>query len=846
MPSGKADRNNLPEPTHRHTTSTVDYIAPRTETEHSLVSALAAVLDLPTEEVSVTADLFADLGANSLHLARFRARLRDDSRMPPVSMRQVYEHPTVADLATAMPEVDDLDAEEQPAVDEQPEPAREGVSTLQYLLCGLGQFAALAGYLFLLTWAFTPGFNWIGAANGLAATYGRSAAVGTGLFATLCAAPVALKWVLIGRWTPGEIPLWGWRYLRFWFVKTLLRVNPMVLFLGTPLYNLYLRALGAKVGRDALVLSRSLPICTDLISIGSHAVVRKDVFFNAYRAQGTRIETGTVTIGAHALVGEGSVLDINTEIGDHTQLAHASALHSGRALPARTHWHGSPAERTTVDYLNIERGQAPSTARKITHCLTQLLPLLVLYLPVSLGLLDETVLEGRWKLPIGTPAQPSFYLDTALIATVLFVAALLVGFAVVTVLPRLLKAVTRPGRVYPLYGTHYGLQRLVFRITNAKLFMRLFGDSPFIVPYLRALGYRLAPVRQTGSNFGVQQQHEVPFLTRVGTGTMVSDGISAVNAWHSSTSFRMDEAALGANTFVGNSVRYPSGARTGDNCLLATKVLVPLDGEVQENTGLLGSPPMRIPRSVHRDEEMDHPRTEQQFRRALRAKTRYNLATLLLYLAALCLYCVGAVMVCLLTDSFPQIPSVTDTGAELAELVLTLGYFAVLERATLGFRRLRPRSCSIYERSFWRHERFWKFATPMFPIIDGTPLKPVLLRLLGVRVGRQVFDDGCTIPEKTLVSIGDRCALNMGTVVQGHSLEDGGFKSDHVLVEPDSTLRTGAFVHYGTTVSEGSTVDADAFLMKGEKTGRGRHWRGNPAQEVTTAPRRQPALARSA
>ena len=41
----------------------------------------------------------------------------------------------------------------------------------------------------------------------------------------------------------------AWRYLRFWLVKTLIRTNPLVLFAGSPLYLLYLRALGAKIGR---------------------------------------------------------------------------------------------------------------------------------------------------------------------------------------------------------------------------------------------------------------------------------------------------------------------------------------------------------------------------------------------------------------------------------------------------------------------------------------------------------------------------------------------------------------------------------------------------------------------
>ena len=55
--------------------------------------------------------------------------------------------------------------------------------------------------------------------------------------------------MLIGRWKPQQIRIWSLAYVRFWIVKTLVRSNPLVLFAGSPLYVLYLRALGAKVGR---------------------------------------------------------------------------------------------------------------------------------------------------------------------------------------------------------------------------------------------------------------------------------------------------------------------------------------------------------------------------------------------------------------------------------------------------------------------------------------------------------------------------------------------------------------------------------------------------------------------
>ena len=65
------------------------------------------------------------------------------------------------------------------------------------------------------------------------------------------------------------------------------------------------------------------------------------------------------------------------------------------------------------------------------------------------------------------------------------------------------------------------------------------------------------------------------------------------------------DASIGAHSFLGNNIAYPSQGRTGDNCLLATKVMIPLDGQVREGVGLLGSPCFEIPRSVERDSRFD-------------------------------------------------------------------------------------------------------------------------------------------------------------------------------------------------------------------------------------------------
>ena len=289
------------------------------------------------------------------------------------------------------------------------------------------------------------------------------------------------------------------------------------------------------------------------------------------------------------------------------------------------------------------------------------------------------------------------------------------------------------------------MHRAIRRLTNIKFYLELTGDSSYVVPYLRALGYRLPDFEQTGSNFGADLEHETPFLIDIGRGTMVSDGATLIDADYSSTSFRVTPLSIGPRTFLGNAVAYPAGGRTGENCLIATKAMVPLDGPVRANTGLLGSPCFEIPRSVTTDARFDHLRTGQEFRRRLRAKNRHNLATMGLFLAVRWVHAFVITLFAMAAWEFYRGNGVLAlAGLTVATLLFSFAYFITVERALMRFRSLRPQYCSIYDPYFWWHERYWKLMAPFIGMFNGTPFKNPVWRLVGVRIGRRVFDDGCS------------------------------------------------------------------------------------------------------
>lgn len=830
--------------------------------ERRLALLLASVVN--QDDVPPEADFFDDLGADSLVMAQFCARVRKQPDLPPVSMKDIYRHPNVSALATALQAPTHQGPSREPPPVLTPSPGTPGpgtpgladARTWEYVTCGVLQVLVYVGYSVTAGVLAVGGYHWLfpdtGAGIGHAAgtglsvaeVYLRSASFGAATFAVLSFLPVAAKWILIGRWKPQEIRIWSLAYFRFWLVKTLVRTSPLAWMSGSPLLVLYLRALGARVGRQVTVLTHHLPVCTDLLTIGEGTIIRKDVFANGYRAHGGVIQTGGISLGRDVFVGEGSLLEIGTSMGDGSQLGHRSSLHTGQDVPAGERWHGCPARPADVDYRTLE--PLPDRPwRRFAFAASELLWLLGVWVPLGLGgvtmLLSRpgaTALSGSFTRAFGGGA---IVLDALALAAVTLIGGYVLGLTVMTTVPRLLGLVLRPDETYPLYGARYSIHRTIARLTNNRLMLHLVGDSSYVVHYLRALGYDLGRVEQTGSNFGTAVKHESPFLATVGTGTMVADGLSIANADYSATSFRLSRATIGAHNFLGNQIVYPSGARTGDNCLLATKVLVPIDGPVRQDTGLLGSPAFEIPRSVERDTRQQT-LTGPELADRLAAKDRHNRHTMGLLLLTRWLILALQMLVLLAGMELSE-----HHGAwSLALSFLTVFLIAFLapmlvERALRKTPTRTPGVCSIYDRHFWSHERYWKLQVQdwQLTLLNGTPFRHLAWRMLGVRIGSRVFDDGCRITERALVTVGSRCTLNAGSVIQSHSQEDGAFKCAPNVIGDDCTVGAGVLIHYGGTVEDGVVIAADSFVMKGETLTRGSVWAGNPAHEhhaTTTSP----------
>ncbi|MER6997277.1 Pls/PosA family non-ribosomal peptide synthetase [Streptomyces sp. NPDC000410] len=177
----------------------------------------------------------------------------------------------------------------------------------------------------------------------LAVLCGGALLAAAGLVACLVA--IAMKWLLVGRFTAVEHPLWSsfvWRNeLADTFVEVLAVPWLVGASTGTPLMNLWLRGLGARIGRGAWCETYWLPEA-DLVTVGSGASVNRGCVVQTHLFHDRIMRMDNVVLGAGATLGPHGIALPGAVIGDRAAVGPASLVMRGESVPADTRWLGNP------------------------------------------------------------------------------------------------------------------------------------------------------------------------------------------------------------------------------------------------------------------------------------------------------------------------------------------------------------------------------------------------------------------------------------------------------------------------------------------------------------------------
>jgi len=842
LPSGKLDRAALPAPRPREAERDVTIGAPRTETERLLLEIWTSLFAPQT--VTVENHFFFELGGHSLLAARLVSELRKNPRFVHVSVRAVYEHPTISLLAaaldTAAPQAQPPRVETLPAGEEK---ASEAGERRRHLLAGICQSLSLYcifGFR-ALTWStpFLVFFLVFATGQSTVASAAWAVLGSMAVFPLLVLVVVAAKWLLLGRVRPGRHRLWSGYHVRWWFVQSLLSALHLECLAGTPLLPLVYRLLGVRVGEGVHIETPRLA-AFDLISIGDGACVDSEASLLGYTVEQGELVIGPVQIGKDCFVGTRSILSDNTVLEDEARLDDLSFLPRGERIPRGETWAGSPARH--VPGQHIPRPRPSERTEFQRDATTALYAVLVMVLP--LVLVAALVPGVAVLMQIDPLAKPLLYLATTPLVGASFV--LLVTLEVV-ILKWLLVGRVRPG-TYRVHGSFYVRHWIVDQLLRMSLdHAGQLHATLYLAPWYRALGARIGRFVELSTAYST-----TPDLLEIGDGGTVADEVSLGAAHVERGWITVAPTRLGQRTFIGNSAVVPGGTTLAGHSLVGVLSLAPR-GEQAAQCGAdwLGSPPMSLPRREP-SAEFSEARTFSPPRLLRMARGTFEILRVTLPPAGFVVVAATVITAALalwegfgLGVTLMLLPAAYGATCALLALAVVLAKWMVMGR-------YRPFVRPLWSPFVWRLElvnALYEFlATPLaLEAVQGTPFLPWYLRLLGARIGRRAYIDTTGFLEWDLVEVGDRAALNEDCILQTHLFEDRVLKASRLRVGADCVVGAASVVLYDAELEDGARLDALSLVMKGETLPAGTAWLGSPASwKADALPGRQDAALRNA
>jgi non-ribosomal peptide synthetase-like protein len=164
-----------------------------------------------------------------------------------------------------------------------------------------------------------------------------------GIVAT--AVTVVMKWTLIGRYRRSEHPLWCsfvWRDEMMNAAQEQLADERLLrLAIGTPVMSMYLRAMGARIGRGVWCETTAVTE-HDMITLDDGTAVNRGGCLMTHLFHDRLLRIGPTHLDAGATLGPTAVVLPDTRVGTGTRVFGHSVVLRGEELPAGTRWHGTP------------------------------------------------------------------------------------------------------------------------------------------------------------------------------------------------------------------------------------------------------------------------------------------------------------------------------------------------------------------------------------------------------------------------------------------------------------------------------------------------------------------------
>jgi non-ribosomal peptide synthetase-like protein len=629
------------------------------------------------------------------------------------------------------------------------------------------------------------------------------------------------KWLLIGKFKEGRYPLWGNYYFRWWLARLFQRMCPEHLLSGTPLMPIYLRLMGANVGKNCYVGTHEFG-AFDLISIGNDSSIAQDCQILGYSVFDGYINFGRINIGNDCYIGTHSSMSINSTMKDGSMIKEQSMVAPNQTINAGEFWAGSPAKKDNLDNDVYRLIKTPNNVSQSKRAVFAVIHLVILEF---FGLLSVLFFAQGFVFGAFLRRIPAWVL---LVSPITASAIVLLSILEIILLKRLFMNKIKPG-VYSIYSMYYVRKWVADNITYLSLqLLHTLYATLYTVPFLKALGAKI------GKDVEISTvTHISPELFEVGDGSFFADASMAGTPKVYNNSVIYEKIKVGSRTFIGNSALVPINANIGDDCLIGVMSVPPNKEKTENGTSWLGTPAMYLhKRDINNDfssEETYKPSKLLYFKRLIIEFIRVILPTNIYVLAS---YALANIFhdICV---NFYFWPSVLLMALSMAAFEGALILFVVLLKFSL-LGTYKPSVNPLWSSYVWKTE----FVTGIYDSmlgdhiltpLTGTPMLPVVMRLFGCRIGKNVFLDTIFISEFDLVKIGREAAVNYNSTMQTHLFEDRVLKMDCLVIGNRASVGNGSVVLYDTYMEEGAVLGSLSLLMKGETLEAYTNWHGNPS-----------------
>lgn len=822
LPSGKVDRSKLPEPKYL---SNDQQPADPPDCSPTELKILHLWQKLFAPNQPGIDDNFFELGGHSLFATQMISELRKDLEMNMLSVRDIYDYPTIRALASY------IETENQNTVRKGSDKSKKekvkpftfySIAVLQAL--SLVFFYGIAALLitspFIIKY-YSPHLSY----NNLAFLCFDSIILG---YPFLLLLSVILKWLVIGKLREGIYPLWGFYYFRFWFVKKFIDITQATILTGTPFLAIYYRLMGSRIGKNVYLGSDRVR-AFDLVSVGNNSSISKEANIMGYMVEDGMLILGRISIGNNCFIGARSLMHQNSRMEDDSVLLELSMLPRNTTIPAGQTWRGSPAKpcNGASDLLSEakKKSQQPVKLAKrlgltIVHFIALLIVFLlpwILLIPYSVAIYFSNTHGGMLMTLLAIIPLSALYILTFCLCS--------------AALKWMVLGKLKPGDI-PLNSILYIRKWFVDSLISMSLMMiKSLYATLYLPPWLRLTGAKIGKRAEISTVNYISTD-----LLKIGHESFLADSVNigppvVINGY-----MIIRTTEIGNRSFLGNSAVLPTGSKVEDGCLIGVLSITPSLSEKAKlkDTSWLGSPPMFLPnrqKSPEFPEKYTFKPTFSLF--LIRGIIEFFKITLPFAIASVLLLIFYNYSYTLF-HSGNYLKLVYEAPFILILLSISTILFGWVSK-TILIGKYKPGAKPLWSTFVWRNEFINSISENLvYPFFEsmflGTPFAPVYFRIMGCKIGKKVFMETTEITEFDLVTIGDESALNFGCTVQTHLFEDRVMKMSDIIIGKACTIGSLSVILYDTEMHDHSVLQGLSLIMKGETLPGNTHWQGSPCQ----------------